>query len=62
MTPSARRFSLEKAILLSMACRGLRNRRFFVPDLELAAVGGVGTEQQARELRAPGARAGRRHR
>ncbi len=29
ITPSARRFSLENAILLSIACRGVRNRCFF---------------------------------
>ena len=55
MTPSARRFSLENAILRSIACRGLRSRRRSARTSQLAGVGGVGAEQQPGELGAAGA-------
>ena len=54
-TPSALRSSLEKAILRSIACRGLRSLRRSERIDDLAGVGGVGAEEQARELGASGA-------
>ncbi len=50
MTPSDRRFSLEKAILWSIAWRGVRSLVRLGAHAHVAVIGGVGAEQQAGEL------------